>query len=113
VAEAFTCTVDEDYRSACEGLDFYGEHEGERYCVLHFPGEEKKEDFKKVLARKFAQKDHDFGGTVFPEGTAEFRGFEFEENAFFDGAIFLGAADFSYAQFSGKEASFSGGPVQR
>ena len=42
VAEGFTCEVegsasilfeDKPYRSACEGLDFYGEHEGKRYCV--------------------------------------------------------------------------------
>ena len=42
MAEGFTCEVegsasilfeDKPYRSACEGLDFYGEHEGKRYCV--------------------------------------------------------------------------------
>jgi hypothetical protein len=38
VAEGFTCAVHEMYRSACEGLDYYGEHQGNRYCVLHYPG---------------------------------------------------------------------------
>src|SRR5215217_464778 len=58
VAE-FVCEVDEDYRSACEGLDFYDEHEGKRYCVLHSPGEDKKHDFEQALESKLAQKDYD------------------------------------------------------
>jgi hypothetical protein len=36
VAE-FVCEVDEDYRSACEELPFYAEHEGKQYCVKYIP----------------------------------------------------------------------------
>jgi hypothetical protein len=111
VAE-ITCEVDEQYRSACEGLDFYGEHEGKRYCVLHFPGEEKKDDFRKILESKLAQKDYDFGGTIFPDGTSNFEEAEFDANASFVGATFVGEATFREAQFSGvtkfREAQFSG-----
>jgi uncharacterized protein YjbI with pentapeptide repeats len=117
VAEGFTCEVEgsslmpgsyewQPYRSACEGLDFYGEHEGKRYCVLHFPGEKKSEDFEGVKKSKLAKKDYDFGGTVFPEGTSDFEGHEFEGSTIFDGAAFLGGANFSRAQFSGKRTGF-------
>jgi len=107
VAEGFTCAVDEDYHSACEGLDFYGEHESKRYCVLHFPGEEKKDEFKKVLERKLKKKDYNFSGTVFPEGTSDFEGFDFDADANFNGAIFRGVASFREAQFSGESTYFT------
>ena len=107
----FVCEVDERYRSACEGLDFYGEYEGKRYCVLHFLGEEKKEDFRKVLESKFAQRDYDFGGTIFPEGTSDFQEFEFKSNVNFARATFV-EANFSGAKFGGESAYFMG-PVRR
>jgi uncharacterized protein YjbI with pentapeptide repeats len=104
----FVCEVDERYRSACANLDFYQEHEGKRYCVLHFPGEEKnKEDFLKVKESKLDRKDYDFGGTVFPEGTSNFLGFAFDANADFTGATFLGEAGFAGAKFSGEKTDFS------
>jgi hypothetical protein len=31
--EFFTCECEKGERSACEGLLFYKEHEGKRYCV--------------------------------------------------------------------------------
>src|SRR5215218_6686357 len=105
VAEGFTCAVDSQYRSACEELPFYGEHEGKRYCVLHFPGEEKKSDLEEALKSKVAQKDYDFGGAVFPEGAAIVGGYEFDANVNFAGATFLGA-DFTGAQFNGERTDF-------
>jgi hypothetical protein len=72
VAEGFTCDVDYLDRFACEGLDFYSEHESKRYCVLHYPGEEKnKEDFLKVKKSKLDRQDYIFRGTVFPKGTSD------------------------------------------
>jgi uncharacterized protein YjbI with pentapeptide repeats len=119
VAEGFTCEVEgarigppgdgvEPYLSACEGLGFYDEHEGKRYCVLHFPGEEKKDAFRKVLEDKLAQKDYDFGGAFFPKGTSDFHGAKFNDNVSFDGATFRGNADFMGASFSGWWTSFTG-----
>ena len=109
MAEGFTCAVDDElFRSACEGLDFYGEHESKRYCVLHYPGEEKNiEDFLKVKKSKLDRQDYDFGGTVFPEGTADFEGREFDATTEFSGATFLGEAYFPVAKFSGCSTSFS------
>lgn len=45
----FVCGVREknpDYLSACKDLP---EYQDTGYCVLHFPGEEKKEDFEQAL----------------------------------------------------------------
>jgi uncharacterized protein YjbI with pentapeptide repeats len=115
VSEGFKCVGEEQYRSACAGLDFYDEHEGKRYCVLHYPGEEKnKEDFSKVLESKLAQNDYNLGGSVFPEGTSDFRVRKFDANTNFSGATFVGEANFSGAQFNGEKktdflgAKFSG-----
>jgi hypothetical protein len=112
----FICEVDRPrYRSACEGLDFYAEHEGKRYCVLHYPGEDKYDDFKEVIESKLKldQKDYDFGGTVFPEGTSDFSMRQFNADVDFSGAVFVGKADFFSTYFSGEttvfaEAEFSG-----
>src|SRR5215208_1146254 len=92
----------EEYRQACKKLDFYAEFEGKRYCVLHFPGEDKEDHLERVLESKLDKGDYDFRGTVFPEGTADFKGLAFEENADFRGVIFDGAANFLGAQFSGE-----------
>jgi uncharacterized protein YjbI with pentapeptide repeats len=107
VAEGFTCAVEnEQHRSACKSLPKYS---GSRYCVLHEPaGEKDKELFVSVKESKLARKDYDFGGTVFPEGTSDFEEFEFDADARFSGAIFLGAANFSAAKFSGEQTSFVG-----
>jgi uncharacterized protein YjbI with pentapeptide repeats len=106
VAEEFTCEVEkEEYRSACKDLPKYP---GTRYCVLHYPGAEKdKEDFLKVVKSKLDRNYYDFGGTVFPEGTSDFEGREFNANTNFDGATFLGPAIFARARFKG-DTSFSG-----
>jgi uncharacterized protein YjbI with pentapeptide repeats len=104
----FVCEVEEEYRSACEGLAFYGEHEDKRYCVLHYPGEDKEEEFTKVLEEdKFKEEDYDFRGAIFPEGTSAFPGFEFDADVDLSGATFRGVADFSSAQFSGDATYFS------
>ena len=105
----FVCGVREknpNYLSACKDLP---EYRGTGYCVLHFPGEEKKEDFDQVKQSKLApaQQDYNFGGTVFPEGTSDFQGFEFEASVSFEGAQFSGEwTSFSGAQFSGERTDF-------
>jgi hypothetical protein len=44
------CHLKEKYDS-CVGPPAY-EHEGARYCVLHLPSEDKKDDFNKALDEK-------------------------------------------------------------
>lgn len=87
-------------RSACTGEPFYQEHEGQRYCVLHFPGKEKSADFKRVLQRKLESKDFNFGGVWFPDEVS-FSKFKFGTTGDFSFATFSRAADFSFATFSG------------
>jgi uncharacterized protein YjbI with pentapeptide repeats len=99
----FICQADRQYRSACKDLPRYP---GTQYCVLHYPGEEKREVFLKVKESKLDQKDYDFSGTIFPEGTSDFHRTDFEENAIFRGATFLGVAEFGEAKFGGKETDF-------
>jgi Pentapeptide repeats (9 copies) len=104
VSEGFTCEVDEHYRSACEGLNFYGEHEGKRYCVLHFPGEEKKKDFRDALDEKVKHGDFNFAAVYFPADQG-FESCKFDAKVNFSKAIFHGEANFSKATFHG-EANF-------
>jgi hypothetical protein len=105
VADEFSCAVDEKYRSACTDLPKYP---GSRYCVLHEPDEAKdKEVFEKVIRGKLTQKNYDFRGTVFPEGTSYFRGVEFRRDTYFTGATFIGGAQFRDAMFRGGQTSFS------
>ena len=104
----FVCGVREknpNYLSACKDLRQY---QDTGYCVLHFPGEEKKEDFEQVKKDKLEQEDYDFSGTVFPEGTSDFSRFVFDGNADFTGATFVGEADFKEAQFSGERWNYLG-----
>ena len=107
MAEGFTCAVpDEKFRSACEDLPKYS---GSRYCVLHEPSEGKnKGDFEEVKKSKLDRKDYDFGGTIFPDGTSDFSGFEFRARTNFSGTTFIGDAQFAEAQFGGEWTSFSG-----
>jgi hypothetical protein len=101
----FVCEVDAPYRSACEGLGFYGEHDGNRYCVLHFPCEDKDESlFRRVLEIKLKYGKCDFKGVEFLDGTAEFADREFDEPAYLIGAT-LRNANFFGTKFNG--ASFS------
>jgi hypothetical protein len=91
--------------SACKNLP---EYRDTGYCVLHFPGEEKTEDFEQVKKDKLEQQDYDFGGAIFPDGTSNFERYEFDADVNFTGATFVGKANFQEAQFSGEWTSFQG-----
>ena len=108
--------------SACAGQPFYGEHDGRRYCVLHYPSMEKKEDFDRVVQQKLDVADFNFAGVWFPDAPFESLIFDADVNfssahfdakayAFFAGARFNGNANFGRAQFKGSvyfgEAQFS------
>lgn len=101
----FVCDCDQRMRSACAGEPFYKEHEGKRYCVLHFPGGAKNEHFKHAIGRKIEKQDFDFRGVWFPDPFALVR-FDFGEDVNFSEAIFSAGADFSQVKFRA-EANFS------
>jgi len=116
-SSAFVCGCDEWMRSACDGEPFYREHEGKRYCVLHFPGAEKGAAFAEALKRKLDAEDFDFKGVWFPDGpdfsiyfgaAANFSSATFGAAANFSSAKFSAAADFSSAIFK-DYVRFAGG----
>ena len=107
VAEpSFSCACEDWMRSACAGAPFYKGHEGKRYCVLHYPGKEKSEDFARVYQSKIAAGDYNFGGVWFPD-VVNLRDFEFKSDVEFSNATFSEEASFSNATFSAA-ADFSG-----
>ena len=107
----FVCGCEGWMRSACAGEPFYAEHEGKRYCVLHYPGKEKSAAFQHALRKKIDDKDFDFRGVWFPDrvdfrrftfvSAAHFGHATFSAEADFSGATFRAAADFSSAKFDG------------
>jgi uncharacterized protein YjbI with pentapeptide repeats len=120
----FVCDCEDWMRSACDGEPFYREHEGNRYCVFHFPGN--KSQFWEALRRKLKANKLDFSGVWFPgpcqfkhvkfttharfgrtrfEGEVDFTGATFEETADFSRATFAGGAYFSEVTF--KSVDFS------
>ncbi len=112
--EGFVCHVRDGleestldlYRGACEKLDFYAEHEAKRYCVLHFPAQNKAGDFRQAVESKLMRKDFNFRGAYFPQSPWLFKGYEFGADVTFDGAIFSGNVNFRKAIFK-QEADFS------
>ncbi len=100
------CHLKEKYGS-CVGPPAYEHEEEARYCVLHLPSEDKKDDFKGALDEKLGNEDFNFAGAFFPSGTGQFRDHEFV-SANFSGAIFCGFTDFGGAQFSGEWTDFGG-----
>jgi uncharacterized protein YjbI with pentapeptide repeats len=119
---AAACDCDVLTRASCVGLSFYGEHRGKRYCVLHYPGEEKAADFGAALKEKLNNRDYNFRGVWFPRGVkfggsefyrpvnfshatfgegAVFHSVKFKAEANFEGARFVGEAVFEKAVFDG------------
>jgi len=88
-------------------LPFYDEHEGERFCVLHFPSANKEDEFRKALQNKLEQRDFNFEGIYFPEWLRyAFAKSVFDTDVSFDNATFCGAMHFTEAQFKGERATF-------
>jgi hypothetical protein len=104
VAADFVCECDVAGRSACEELPCYKEHEGKKYCVLHYPGKEKSAPFKDALKRKLESEDFDFGGVWFPD-RVNFQ-LVFNKPVDFDYATFNARVNFYNATFNAK-ASFN------
>lgn len=104
--EPFVCDCDEHDRPACERQPFYKEDRGKQYCVLHYPGEGKSNEFREALNGKLQADDFDFRGVSFPEEIT-FAEFRFTKFANFRAAIFNDTVQFHRARFE-KGASFYG-----
>jgi hypothetical protein len=106
-AAPFICECRDAHRSACAGLPFFRECKNLRYCVLHYPAQEKVPEFKKALDRKLASRDFNFRGVWFPqELDGPFKERTFPEKADFLGATFREWVSFRHSHFEGN-ADFS------
>lgn len=113
----FVCDYNKSFFPACQGEPFFREHEGKRYCVLHYPDADKMEAFRVAFKQKLEAKDFNFEGVWFPEevsfrlikfdNLADFTGAIFSADANFDRATFNESANFSFTRFDGN-ASFYG-----
>ena len=97
---------DKGSRSACDGEAFYKEHEGKRYCVLHFPSKEKSIDFQIALQKKVANRDFNFCAIWFPD-RVDFCEFKFDKDVNFSSATFSTSANFRDSTF-GANVTFAG-----
>ena len=98
-----SCYWDQPPRTVCGNEPFFKEHNGRRYCVLHYPGKEKSLEFLQALHRKLRNNDFDFQGVWFPDDVNLRR--EFKTKANFHQATFAGSVYFSSAVFK-SEAIF-------
>lgn len=102
------CECERWASSACVG-ETYKKAAGKNFCVLHYPGEEKGDDFARALSEKLKKADFDFRGAVFVgagrfpnvvfSGAASFYGAVFKDEAIFFAATFKGYTDFRRVQF--------------
>lgn len=97
-ASDFVCQCEELVR-CCAGEPFYEEHEGKRFCVLHFPGVKKLDAFLTAVGAKLENQDFEFRGVWFPDEVSTFINFQFTERANFTSATFSGTAKFNSANF--------------
>jgi hypothetical protein len=92
--------------SSCAGKLRYKDSKGKRYCVLHYPGADKKQAFEAEVKKKLESKDFNFEGVCFPEGW-RFGNLDIEGPANFSRAVFNCDAYFSNTTFR-STASFEG-----
>jgi uncharacterized protein YjbI with pentapeptide repeats len=91
-------------RRVCFDSPFYKDLNGNRYCIFHYPGEEKRELFEIALEERIKQERFHFEGVWFPSEIS-FHAVPFQSNASFAYSTFSSEVDFSYAEFY-KSVSF-------
>lgn len=92
--------------SVCRDLPVIYEHDGNAYCVLHYPDSKKHEytDFLYVLSERLTEEKLDFSYVYFPT-TFYLHNIQCKEDARFWSAVFAEHANFQHAIFS-KEVDF-------
>jgi uncharacterized protein YjbI with pentapeptide repeats len=126
-SDALVCECEDHMRSACHNEVFYKEYDGKRFCVLHYPGKDKSQEFRVALQRKLTNQDFDFRGVWFPYPFAghkqtfsgaicfaeahfsealQFRDLTFEQKIDFSKATFGSTAEFKRVAFKG-DSNFS------
>src|SRR5215207_884956 len=96
-----------ELRSACKHLIPEHKYEGDWYCILHLPSEDKGDEFERALRQKLDAGDFNLRGVWFPS-TVNVKKFGFDqkvsltnEKDFFK-ATFRGKVDFSKTAFKEK-----------
>jgi uncharacterized protein YjbI with pentapeptide repeats len=100
-SEREVCYRQQDFDGACSNSSAEYTHNGKHYCVLHFPSEDKAEDFCQAVEEKLAARNSvDLRGVWVPARYyALFKGYTFPSAIDFSNAIFRGSADFFGATF--------------
>src|SRR2546423_7040508 len=99
----FICASEPWLETECVGEEFYKEHDGNQYCVFHYPGN--KPEFWEAVNKKLKAQDFNFQGVWFPSSW-DFKHAKFTKDVNFGRAHFEGEIDFSGASFDGR-ANFS------
>jgi len=103
------CEVIDYLRLAC-APSFYKAYQGRRYCVLHYPGEDKDDgEFQREVDRKLECGNFNFDGAVGPYFNFDFARLNIPrvfKNASFNHAFFYHPCDFRYAEFEGNASFF-------
>jgi len=118
-------TKEEIRQKVCRDLPVQYEHEGEHYCVLHFPQNDKLDDFERTITGRKINKLYDFRHAYFPEKYklnldehkfetyADFEFCVFNDEASFVRTKFLNEAHFCSAKFKSdvtfRETTFEAG----
>src|SRR4028118_64244 len=93
--------IDDIRKDVCRDLPFYGEIDGRKYCVLHYPNKSKANDFKAIFQERIDNDDWDFRMVFFPE-SIKYEKEEFPIDADFAHATFLKGISFKYCRFSAR-----------
>jgi len=113
---SFICGTEKIFLDTCKGLPRYKQHDGKDYCVLHYPGDDKVDDFIEIYKHKIAEPGlfrldseddqteilgFDFRGVYFPI-EIDFRKKEFNNPIYFYKATFCKRVSFSKATLKNK-----------
>lgn len=106
------CDCGKQARYTCIGEPFYKKFQGKRYCVLHYPGNNKSAEFEKALKRKLDNKDFNFREVVFPDNLllieldfdkeVDFTFATFNANVYFNNSTFNAEVYFNNATFNAR-----------
>lgn len=95
--------VDHIREKVCRDLPFYGEIDGKKYCVLHYPSKSKTADFDKIYQERIKEENWDFRMVYFPSqikfGLEDKK--EFHNDANFSYSTFADYVIFRYCKFYG------------
>lgn len=92
--------VDDVRKKVCRDLPFYRELDGKEYCVLHYPGQDKIDDFTSVFEERIQENEWDFGMVYFPKAIL-YENEEFHKNINFSHATFTERLIFQSCTFWG------------